>query len=111
MSGKADLPHGDRFEEGKEHSHQAGDSKDQRSIANRLAAEERKDENAGDSKETALSKEDPTLPVRPPKANPTASMQYANKVRNRPSHTGTHLPEAPGLTLRSRPRKRQSSTT
>lgn len=65
MSGKADLPHGDRFEEGKEHSHQAGDSKDQRSIANRLAAEERKDENAGDSKETALSKEDPTLPVRP----------------------------------------------
>ncbi|ROV88891.1 hypothetical protein VSDG_08923 [Cytospora chrysosperma] len=64
MSGKADLPHGDRFEEGKEHSHQAGDSKDQRSIANRLAAEERKDENAGDSKETALSKEDPTLPAK-----------------------------------------------
>lgn len=64
MSGKAELPQGDRFEEGKEHSHQAGDSKDQRSIANRLAAEERKDENAGDDKETALSKEDPTAPVR-----------------------------------------------
>lgn len=64
MSGKAELPQGDRFEEGKEHSHQAGDSKDQRSIANRLAAEERKDENAGDDKETALSKENPTLPVR-----------------------------------------------
>ncbi|ROW10110.1 hypothetical protein VMCG_01816 [Cytospora schulzeri] len=64
MSGKAELPQGDRFVEGKEHSHQAGDSKDQRSIANRLAAEERKDENAGDDKETALSKENPTLPAK-----------------------------------------------
>lgn len=79
MSGKAELPQGDRFEEGKEHSHQAGDSKDQRSIANRLAAEERKDENAGDSKETALSKEDPTAPVRLPSPKPQKSLVYANK--------------------------------
>lgn len=38
---------------------------DQRSIANRLAAEEKKEhEGESDDKETALSKKDPTLPVR-----------------------------------------------
>ena len=36
---------------------------DQRSIANRLAAEEKKDDEPKDDKETALSKKDPTLPV------------------------------------------------
>ncbi|KUI56103.1 hypothetical protein VM1G_09099 [Cytospora mali] len=66
MSGNVstELQHGDRFEEGKENSHQATDSKDQRSIANRLAAEERKGEEDTDDKETSLSKQDPTLPAK-----------------------------------------------
>jgi hypothetical protein len=40
-------------------------TEDQRSIANRLAAEEKKDDEPKDDKETALSKKDPTLPVGP----------------------------------------------
>ncbi|KAK3336681.1 hypothetical protein B0T19DRAFT_471719 [Cercophora scortea] len=52
-----------RFEEGKPNSHNLNDSKDQRSIANRLAAAESQTD-AGDSRETALHKEDPTLPAK-----------------------------------------------
>ncbi|KAI0142149.1 hypothetical protein BJ166DRAFT_95004 [Pestalotiopsis sp. NC0098] len=52
-----------RFEEGKEHSHQALDSKDERSIANRLAAEEQKDHDEN-SPQTKALKEDPTLPAK-----------------------------------------------
>ncbi|KAI0154195.1 hypothetical protein GGR57DRAFT_119589 [Xylariaceae sp. FL1272] len=54
-----------RYEEGKEHSHQPNDSKDERSIANRLANEERKQkEGDEDSPEVAASKRDPTLPAK-----------------------------------------------
>ena len=35
-----EVPKTERFEEGKPNSHQSNDAKDQRSIANRLAAEE-----------------------------------------------------------------------
>ncbi|KAI8167472.1 hypothetical protein K4K49_005308 [Colletotrichum sp. SAR 10_70] len=56
----------ERFEEGKENSHQATDSKDERSIANRLAAEEKKDkeDDNDDTLETRLGKIDPTLPAK-----------------------------------------------
>lgn len=77
----------ERFEEGKENSHLATDSsmfdsihafgtpessmytnfistEDQRSIANRLGAEERKDEGHEDSLETRQTKQDPTLPAK-----------------------------------------------
>ena len=63
-------PHGEenngpRFEEGKEHSHNPLDSKDERSIANRLANEERKEkEGDQDTPEVAALKEDPTAPAR-----------------------------------------------
>ncbi|KAJ0123115.1 hypothetical protein J7T55_011579 [Diaporthe amygdali] len=61
----SELEHGERFEEGKVNSHQTDDPKDQRSIANRLAAEEKKEhEGESDDKETALSKKDPTLPAK-----------------------------------------------
>ncbi|KAI1069710.1 hypothetical protein NW752_011355 [Fusarium irregulare] len=53
----------DPYNEGKENSHSNLDSKDERSIANRLAAEEKKSE-PGDDLETAQSKKDPTLPAR-----------------------------------------------
>ncbi|KAK8073786.1 hypothetical protein PG994_004685 [Apiospora phragmitis] len=77
----------ERFEEGKENSHLANDSsksdlfhvlgmtkpsthtkdistEDQRSIANRLGAEEHKDEGHEDSLETRQTKKDPTLPAK-----------------------------------------------
>ncbi|KAM0513072.1 hypothetical protein ACHAPE_008280 [Trichoderma viride] len=60
---KSEMQHAERFNEGQEGSHINLDSKDQRSIANRLAAEEQKSE-PGDDRETAALKEDPTLPAR-----------------------------------------------
>jgi len=53
------------YQEGKENSHQANDSKDQRSIANRLNNEERKQgQDDADDAETAAFKKDPTLPAK-----------------------------------------------
>ncbi|KAG6003342.1 hypothetical protein E4U21_002119 [Claviceps maximensis] len=52
-----------RYHEGKPGSHQLNDPKDERSIANRLAAEERQGE-PQDDPETAALKQDPTLPAR-----------------------------------------------
>jgi len=55
------------YEEGKENSHQSNDSKDQRSIANRLAAAEpQNDRSSGKSKdaETKAAEIDPTLPAK-----------------------------------------------
>ncbi|KAI9889251.1 MAG: hypothetical protein M1814_005626 [Vezdaea aestivalis] len=62
MSGKADAEP-DRYHEGKPNSHKALDSKDERSIANKLAREEQRVE-APDTEETKLSKNDPTLPAK-----------------------------------------------
>ncbi|KAI6778936.1 uncharacterized protein J7T54_003872 [Emericellopsis cladophorae] len=50
------------YQEGKENSHKNLDSKDERSIANKLAAEER-NKGPSDDRETAASKKDPTLPA------------------------------------------------
>ncbi|KAL7898427.1 hypothetical protein HDV63DRAFT_403644 [Trichoderma sp. SZMC 28014] len=60
---KSETQHAERYHEGQEGSHDTLDSKDQRSIANRLAAEERKSE-PEDDRETAAVKQDPTLPAR-----------------------------------------------
>ncbi|KAH7355019.1 hypothetical protein BKA65DRAFT_605042 [Rhexocercosporidium sp. MPI-PUGE-AT-0058] len=54
-----------RFHEGKENSHKANDSKDERTIANKLAREEkRQNEDEEESEETKALKKDPTLPAR-----------------------------------------------
>ncbi|TQW00324.1 hypothetical protein V2A60_001420 [Cordyceps javanica] len=55
--------HNEPFEEGKENSHSQIDPKDQRSIANRLAAETQASEE-GDDPATARMKADPTAPAR-----------------------------------------------
>ncbi|KAK7187706.1 hypothetical protein DPSP01_004544 [Paraphaeosphaeria sporulosa] len=55
-----------RFHEGKEHSHLAQDSKDERSIANKLEREKRR-ENEPDNnltEEDRASQLDPTLPAK-----------------------------------------------
>ncbi|KJZ75875.1 hypothetical protein HIM_04699 [Hirsutella minnesotensis 3608] len=60
---RSEMETAERYEEGKPGSHLANDSKDERSIANRLAAEERRSE-PEDDKETAMLKKDPTLPAK-----------------------------------------------
>lgn len=64
----------DRYKEGQAHSHQNLDSKDQRSIANKLASQERKPNSAHHhnnvyDEEAELSKQDPTKPVSPNQSN------------------------------------------
>lgn len=58
----------ERYAEGKEHSHKNLDSKDERSIANKLAAQSKKSDpshhhNGAVDQEAELSKKDPTAPV------------------------------------------------
>ncbi|KAI9741447.1 MAG: hypothetical protein M1818_004253 [Claussenomyces sp. TS43310] len=54
-----------RFHEGKENSHQANDSKDERTIANKLAREEKREkEGEQDTEEVAALKKDPTAPAK-----------------------------------------------
>jgi hypothetical protein len=60
---QSEQPQPTRFEEGVDNSHQSLDSKDERSIKNRLAAEERKGDKKDDA-ETAQSKMDPTRPAK-----------------------------------------------
>ncbi|KAF4124746.1 hypothetical protein GMORB2_5412 [Geosmithia morbida] len=57
------------YAEGQANSHINIDSKDERSIANRLAAEEKRDKSSHDDPEVAMSKKDPTLPVGNPRQN------------------------------------------
>ncbi|KAF3759963.1 hypothetical protein M406DRAFT_343599 [Cryphonectria parasitica EP155] len=59
----------ERYEEGKEHSHKENDSKDERSIANRLAAaHDQNDPNDGSGKkktaEQIAGEHDPTAPAK-----------------------------------------------
>ncbi|KAL7621158.1 hypothetical protein AAE478_008475 [Parahypoxylon ruwenzoriense] len=61
----SEVPGRPRYEEGMEKSHIPNDSKDQRSIANRLGNEERKlNRKEQDDPETSASKKDPTLPAK-----------------------------------------------
>merc|ERR1711939_519040 len=54
-----------RLHEGKGNSHKANDSKDERTIANKLAREEkRENEDEDESEETKALKKDPTLPAK-----------------------------------------------
>jgi hypothetical protein len=61
---QSEQPQPTRFEEGVKNSHQTLDSKDERSIKNRLAAAERRGDSDGDDVETAQSKRDPEMPAR-----------------------------------------------
>ncbi|MCJ1369075.1 hypothetical protein MMC20_000283 [Loxospora ochrophaea] len=61
----SEIQEADRYHEGKINSHQANDSKDERSIANKLAREEKRTKEPEPiSKEAAESQKDPTLPAR-----------------------------------------------
>ncbi|KAL2126464.1 hypothetical protein VTI74DRAFT_855 [Chaetomium olivicolor] len=55
---------GTRYHEGTSNSHLQNDSKDQRSLSNRAAAEKSADSGPEESREAALHKKDPTLPAK-----------------------------------------------
>ncbi|RAL14611.1 uncharacterized protein BO97DRAFT_469017 [Aspergillus homomorphus CBS 101889] len=66
---QAELNERARYAEGQTHSHKNLDSKDQRSIANKLASQENKPEsdhhhNFDKDPEAELSKQDPTKPAK-----------------------------------------------
>ncbi|PNS18750.1 hypothetical protein CAC42_5289 [Sphaceloma murrayae] len=61
----SELNDAERFKEGKPNSHLANDSKDERTIANKLAREEkRENESEEDTLEVQQLKQDATLPAR-----------------------------------------------
>lgn len=60
---QSEMEQPERYSEGQANAHQNTDSKDERSIKNRLAAAEAADDSNQDSRETQLHKKDPTLPV------------------------------------------------
>ncbi|MCJ1483593.1 hypothetical protein MMC06_003761 [Schaereria dolodes] len=64
-SKNSEINDAERYKEGQPNSHLANDSKDERTIANKLAREEkRQNEPEPISKEAAESQKDPTLPAR-----------------------------------------------
>jgi hypothetical protein len=68
---QSELREHERYKEGQTHSHKSLDSKDQRSIANKLGAQEGKPNpshhhNNEFDPEAELSKQDPTKPVCDP---------------------------------------------
>ncbi|KAJ4151028.1 hypothetical protein LMH87_011748 [Akanthomyces muscarius] len=71
--------HNEPFEEGKENSHNQTDPKDQRSIANRLAAETQADEDKEDPAITRM-KEDPTAPAREHGNEPSRGAKIDAKI-------------------------------
>lgn len=62
---QSELDTAERFKEGKENSHKANDPKDERSIANKLERESRRDEDEekAKSEEDQLRKKDATAPA------------------------------------------------
>ncbi|KAJ4386035.1 hypothetical protein N0V93_008927 [Gnomoniopsis smithogilvyi] len=75
----------ERFEEGKQNSHQENDSKDERSIANRLAAaHDQNDPADGSGKvksaETIAGEHDPTLPARMHGNEPSRGAKVDKKI-------------------------------
>lgn len=104
----SEVPHAERYEEGKVNSHDTHDSskynpapppppvpghhfnsaviltqleEDQRSLANRLAAEEHKSE-PHDDRETAMSKKDSTLPAKMHGNEPSKGAKIDQELEN-----------------------------
>ncbi|KAF2682224.1 hypothetical protein K458DRAFT_420146 [Lentithecium fluviatile CBS 122367] len=72
----------DRFHEGKQNSHLAQDSKDERSIANKLAREgKRENEPEELDEETILRNKDATLPARSHGNEPSKGAKIDQQLR------------------------------
>ncbi|KAF2771386.1 hypothetical protein EJ03DRAFT_325444 [Teratosphaeria nubilosa] len=62
---QSEINNAERYKEGQPNSHLANDSKDERTIANKLAREEKREhEKEQDAPEVAESKKDSTLPAK-----------------------------------------------
>jgi len=73
----------DRFHEGQPNSHLANDSKDERTIANKLAREEKREkEPEPKSFETELLQEDPTLPAKMHGNKPSKGAQIDKEIQD-----------------------------
>ncbi|EXJ92332.1 hypothetical protein A1O3_00882 [Capronia epimyces CBS 606.96] len=70
------------YHEGQKHAHQANDSKDQRSIANRLAAAGPQNETASEQGEKSASEIDPTLPARQHGNKPSRGAQIDKEIQD-----------------------------
>merc|ERR1712029_1096886 len=71
----------ERYNEGKPNAHNQLDSKDERSIANKLAAEEKKGDDADDSLQTQRLKQDATLPARAHGNEPSKGAKIDQELR------------------------------
>ncbi|KAL2412102.1 hypothetical protein ABEF92_008169 [Exophiala dermatitidis] len=70
------------YNEGKPHSHNNNDSKDQRSIANRLAASGPQNETSGSVHEKKANEIDPTLPARQHGNEPSRGAQIDKEIQD-----------------------------
>ena len=71
-----------RFHEGKENSHKANDSKDERTIANQLEREEKREkEPSPEPKEVTESKKDATLPAKNHGNEPSKGAKIDQELR------------------------------
>ncbi|EMR65417.1 hypothetical protein MGN70_013099 [Eutypa lata] len=78
----SEIPGRPDYEQGKENSHLPNDSKDERSIANRLANEERKlNREEPQTEEAKASKQDPTLPAKLHGNAPSKGAQLDAEIR------------------------------
>ncbi|QKX58082.1 uncharacterized protein TRUGW13939_05203 [Talaromyces rugulosus] len=73
----------ERFKEGQTNSHKPNDSKDERSIANRLGREEQRNRKNEEpvNPEAELSKKDPTLPAQLHGNNPSKGAQVDAELK------------------------------
>ncbi|KAJ9199455.1 hypothetical protein DTO166G4_8564 [Paecilomyces variotii] len=73
-----------RYKEGQPHSHRPNDTKDERSIANRLAREEQRERRHEEpvNPEAELSKQDPTKPAVVHGNNPSRGAEIDKELQN-----------------------------
>ncbi|KAL2255286.1 hypothetical protein VTK26DRAFT_3684 [Humicola hyalothermophila] len=71
---------GTRYHEGTAHSHRNNDPKDQRSLADRAAAEKQAS-SPQESRETTLQKKDPTLPAKMHGNKPSKGAQVDAEIQ------------------------------
>nr|POE72093.1 hypothetical protein CFP56_11969 [Quercus suber] len=79
----SEIDNAERFQEGKENSHKANDSKDERTIANKLAREEKREKENDDFKtlEDAQREKDATLPARSHGNEPSKGAKIDQQIK------------------------------
>ncbi|GAB1311667.1 hypothetical protein MFIFM68171_01877 [Madurella fahalii] len=77
----SEMGSGTRYQEGTANSHLQNDSKDQRSLSNRAAAEKSSTQQTSESVETSLHKKDPTLPAKAHGNEPSRGAQVDAEIQ------------------------------